>query len=97
MSDPRGPLDEWETKPPPYLPTTVNCIKLELEKIAVNFEMRARNIATHNQRSHTSNTQQRQNMTVMYNTWTAAAEYVRAQAKTLGTDNEKISSVPIPE
>lgn len=52
-----------------------------LAEIAANFEMRARNILLHNQRSHTSNTQQRKNMEIMHQVWTDAAAYVRAQIK----------------
>lgn len=55
----------------------------ELKQLAEHFEMRAKTIAIHNQRSHTANSQQRQNMTVMYNTWTSAAEYVQARIKQL--------------
>lgn len=51
-----------------------------LSRIAENFETRARQIATHNQRSHTSNTQQRKNMEIMHQIWSDAAAYVRAQA-----------------
>lgn len=45
----------------------------------MNFDMRAKNMMAHNRSSHTASTQQRNNMIVMYNTWKAAAEYVRAQ------------------
>ena len=68
---------------PPYLNTTVDCIKIELGKIADNFEMRAKNIATHNQRSHTANTQQRKNMEIMHQLWSDAAKYVREHASKL--------------
>jgi hypothetical protein len=50
------------------------------ERIAANFETRAKQIATHNQRSHTSNSQQRKNMEIMHQIWSDAAAYVRAQA-----------------
>lgn len=56
-------------------------LKCELDAIAANFEMRARNIAMHNQRSHTSNTQQRKNMEIMHQVWSDATLYVRDQIK----------------
>lgn len=49
--------------------------------IAKNFEDRAKNIASHSRCSHTANGEQKRNMVVMFNTWTAAAEYVREQVK----------------
>jgi hypothetical protein len=52
--------------------------------IATNYEMRARNIATHIQHSHTANSQQRKNMEIMYQCWIDAAGYVREKMKRLG-------------
>jgi hypothetical protein len=86
MSDPRGPLDEW------FHPVTDREIKILHEfaaRVAANFETRAKQIATHNQRSHTSNTQQRKNMEIMFQVWTDAAAYVRAQIKGPTNDKDK--------